>query len=134
MVSFEEVQAAAAARGWARHGRPIVCKPAHQAYELALELTGLDPARTVWFDDSARNIAAGKRAGMHSVLVGRTGVEGTGADCQIESVHDLPRAAPWLFARTRACACKGAAPCRCGLEAKDAVAGAARKVAVSCAN
>ncbi|KAL6776209.1 hypothetical protein ACKKBG_A20270 [Auxenochlorella protothecoides x Auxenochlorella symbiontica] len=97
VVAFEDVQAAAAARGWARHGRPVVCKPEHQAYLLALEATGLHPARTGWFDDSTRNVAAGKRLGMFTVLVGRIGVEGAGADVQLASIHDMPAALPWLF-------------------------------------
>lgn len=145
IISFEEVQEAAAGRDWTRHGRPIVCKPGHQAYLLALELSGLDPSSTVWFDDSTRNVTAGKKAGMYSVLVGRTGVEGTDADCQVQSIHDLPAAMPWLL-RDSCCACVRSVEdesalepcsldscvCSCHLDAERLSATRPTEIAVSC--
>ena len=41
-----------------------------QAFELALEAAGAKAATTAFFDDSARNVAAGHAAGLFSVLVG----------------------------------------------------------------
>ncbi|MFX5233338.1 HAD-IA family hydrolase, partial [Acinetobacter baumannii] len=49
---------------------PIICKPSIDAMERAIRLANADPQRTIFFDDSTRNIAAGKRAGLHTVLVG----------------------------------------------------------------
>jgi pyrimidine and pyridine-specific 5'-nucleotidase len=37
--------------------------------EAVIEIAKLDAKRTVFFDDSARNIAAGKAAGFHTVIV-----------------------------------------------------------------
>eukprot|EP00887_Chlorella_sp_A99_P002750 scaffold6.g2750.t1 len=100
VVCFESVMAAAAARGWSRHGRPVVCKPNRQAYALAAEAAGGPaPAATLWLDDSTRNITAGHRLGWQTVLVGRTGVD-TPADHQIARIHDLRTAMPWLWQAT----------------------------------
>jgi FMN phosphatase YigB (HAD superfamily) len=41
-----------------------------QAFQLALEAAGAKAATTAFFDDSARNVAAGHAAGLFSVLVG----------------------------------------------------------------
>ncbi len=41
-----------------------------QAFKMALEAAGAKAATTAFFDDSARNVAAGHAAGLFSVLVG----------------------------------------------------------------
>ena len=41
-----------------------------QAFQLALEAAGAKAATTAFFDDSARNVAAGHAAGLFSILVG----------------------------------------------------------------
>ena len=41
-----------------------------QAFQLALEAANAKAATTAFFDDSARNVAAGHAAGLFSVLVG----------------------------------------------------------------
>jgi FMN phosphatase YigB (HAD superfamily) len=97
VICFEDVMAAAALKGLVHHGRPVVCKPNRQAMEIALQLAGgADSGATVFFDDSTRNVTAGAKAGVYSVLVGRTGVD-CAADQQIRSMHDLPLAMPWLW-------------------------------------
>ncbi|XP_019161682.1 PREDICTED: uncharacterized protein LOC109158241 isoform X2 [Ipomoea nil] len=48
---------------------PVVCKPSEAAIEKALEIAKLDPRRTLFFEDSVRNIHAGKRVGLDTVLV-----------------------------------------------------------------
>lgn len=74
---------------------PIVCKPSEIAIERALQIANINPQRTVsskllqdikslsslhisdhcldclqlFFEDSVRNIQAGKRVGLHTVLV-----------------------------------------------------------------
>jgi putative hydrolase of the HAD superfamily len=75
---------------------PIICKPAKEAMEQALRLANADPQRTIFFDDSPRNIAAGKRAGLHTVLVG-TSVRTEGADFALESIHNIREALPEIW-------------------------------------
>jgi putative hydrolase of the HAD superfamily len=75
---------------------PIICKPSKEAMELALHLANADPQRTIFFDDSPRNIAAGKRAGLHTVLVG-TSVRAEGADFSLESIHNIREALPEIW-------------------------------------
>ncbi|CAI9098250.1 OLC1v1034865C3 [Oldenlandia corymbosa var. corymbosa] len=48
---------------------PIVCKPSVDAIEKALKIANINPHRTLFFEDSVRNIQAGKRVGLHTVLV-----------------------------------------------------------------
>ncbi|TKY63295.1 hypothetical protein E2542_SST13166 [Spatholobus suberectus] len=67
---------------------PIICKPSEHAIEWALKIANLNPQRTLFFDDSVRNIQAGKRVGLHTVLVG-TSHRVKGADYAVESIHNL---------------------------------------------
>ncbi|KAK9950394.1 hypothetical protein M0R45_005887 [Rubus argutus] len=39
---------------------PILCKPSVEAIEAAIRIANVDPQKTIFFDDSARNIASGK--------------------------------------------------------------------------
>ncbi|KAE8661101.1 hypothetical protein F3Y22_tig00116939pilonHSYRG00240 [Hibiscus syriacus] len=75
---------------------PIVCKPQEYAIELALKIAKLNPQRTLFFDDSVRNIQAGKRVGLHTVLVG-TSQRPKGADYALESIHNMKQALPELW-------------------------------------
>ncbi|KAF2288662.1 hypothetical protein GH714_010078 [Hevea brasiliensis] len=75
---------------------PIVCKPSEIAIERALEIANLNPQRTLFFEDSVRNIQAGKRVGLDTVLVG-TSQRVKGADYALESIHNLREAAPELW-------------------------------------
>eukprot|EP00253_Pinus_taeda_P013178 PITA_13178 len=75
---------------------PIICKPSNEAIEQALHLANADPQRTIFFDDSPRNIAAGKRANLHTVLVG-TSVRTEGADFALESIHNIREALPEIW-------------------------------------
>eukprot|EP01018_Ginkgo_biloba_P033612 Gb_00746 [translate_table: standard] len=75
---------------------PIICKPSQEAIERALSIASADPQRTIFFDDSPRNIAAGKRAGLHTVLVG-TSVRTEGADFALESIHNIKEALPEIW-------------------------------------
>nr|ABK22648.1 unknown [Picea sitchensis]ABR16736.1 unknown [Picea sitchensis] len=75
---------------------PITCKPSKESIEQALHLANADPQRTIFFDDSTRNIAAGKRAGLHTVLVG-TSVRTEGADFALESIHNIREALPEIW-------------------------------------
>ncbi|CAK8541673.1 unnamed protein product [Lathyrus sativus] len=75
---------------------PIICKPSEFAIELALKIANLDPQRTLFFEDSARNIQAGKRVGLDTVLVGKS-QRIKGADYALESIHNLREAVPELW-------------------------------------
>lgn len=75
---------------------PVVCKPSEAAIELALKIANIDPQRTLFFEDSVRNIKAGKSLGLHTVLVG-TSQRVKGADYALESIHNLKEAVPELW-------------------------------------
>lgn len=75
---------------------PIVCKPSEFAIEQALKIANLNPQRTIFFEDSIRNVQAGKRVGLHTVLVG-TSQRPKGADYVLESIHNLREALPELW-------------------------------------
>lgn len=101
VVTFEGVMASARDAGLVHHNRPVVCKPNRQAYHAALRcMGGRDPARTLWLDDSTRNIQTGHHLGMMTVLVGRTCVD-CPSHLQIKDVSAcrrcllLPHAAVW---------------------------------------
>ncbi|KAF8679181.1 hypothetical protein HU200_045947 [Digitaria exilis] len=74
--------------------RGILCKPSLESMEAVIEIAKLDAKRTVFFDDSARNIAAGKAAGFHTV--GRSTLV-PGADVALESIHNIKEALPELW-------------------------------------
>ncbi|XP_048226154.1 uncharacterized protein LOC8260245 [Ricinus communis] len=75
---------------------PIICKPSETAIERALEIANINPQRTLFFEDSVRNIQAGKRVGLYTVLVG-TSQRVKGADYALESIHNLREAVPELW-------------------------------------
>ncbi|XP_077232755.1 uncharacterized protein C24B11.05-like [Tasmannia lanceolata] len=75
---------------------PIRCKPSEEAIEQALKIANIDPQRTMFFDDSVRNIQAGKCVGLHTVLVG-TSQRTKGADFALESIHNMREALPELW-------------------------------------
>ncbi|XP_031103377.1 suppressor of disruption of TFIIS [Ipomoea triloba] len=75
---------------------PVVCKPSVAAIEKAIELASIDPHRTLFFEDSTRNIQAGKCVGLHTVLVGKS-QRVQGADYALESIHNIKEALPELW-------------------------------------
>lgn len=75
---------------------PILCKPSEPAIEQALKIANIDPQKTIFFDDSVRNIQAGKSVGLHTVLVG-TSQRTKGADFALESIHNVKEALPELW-------------------------------------
>ena len=50
----------------------------------------------IFFDDSVRNIQAGKQIGLHTVLVGKS-QRVKGADHALESIHNIREALPELW-------------------------------------
>ncbi|KAK8260324.1 hypothetical protein V6Z12_D13G114900 [Gossypium hirsutum] len=65
-----------------------ICKPQESAIERALNIAKINPQRTLFFDDSVRNIQAGKHVGLHTVLIG-TSQRPKGADYELESIHNI---------------------------------------------
>ncbi|KAF3626849.1 fatty acid hydroperoxide lyase 2 [Capsicum annuum] len=75
---------------------PIVCKPSEVAIERALMIANINPHRTLFFEDSVRNVLAGKRVGLDTVLVGNS-QRVVGADYALESIHNIREAIPQLW-------------------------------------
>jgi len=75
---------------------PILCKPSIEAMEAAIRIANIDPKKTIFFDDSTRNIASGKAAGFHTVIVGRSTLV-PGADHALESIHNIKEALPEIW-------------------------------------
>lgn len=75
---------------------PVVCKPSEDAIEKALKIANINPERTLFFEDSVRNIQSGKRVGLDTVLVG-TSHRCKGADYALESIHNMKEAIPELW-------------------------------------
>ncbi|XVE73564.1 hypothetical protein DITRI_Ditri11bG0128900 [Diplodiscus trichospermus] len=75
---------------------PVLCKPSLEAFEAAIRIANVDPKKTIFFDDSARNIASGKAAGLHTVLVGSS-VLVPGADYALRSIHNIKEAIPEIW-------------------------------------
>lgn len=83
----------------ANHSRrkpKVQCKPSVEAMEAACRLAKVDPKKTIFFDDSARNIASGKAVGLHTVIVGSS-VLVPGADFALESIHNIKEALPEIW-------------------------------------
>lgn len=75
---------------------PILCKPSVEAIEAAIRIANVDPKKTIFFDDSARNITSGKAAGLHTVIVGSS-VHVPGADHALGSIHNIKEALPEIW-------------------------------------
>ncbi|KAH7864323.1 hypothetical protein Vadar_028306 [Vaccinium darrowii] len=75
---------------------PVVCKPFEAAFELAFKTANIDPQRTLFFDDSIRNLETAKLMGLHTVLVGSSH-KTKGVDYALESIHNIREALPELW-------------------------------------
>ncbi|RCV45436.1 hypothetical protein SEVIR_9G457400v4 [Setaria viridis] len=75
---------------------PVLCKPNVDAMEEALRIANVNPHKAIFFDDSVRNIQAGKQIGLHTVLVGKS-QRVKGADHALESIHNIREALPGLW-------------------------------------
>jgi putative hydrolase of the HAD superfamily len=49
----------------------VVCKPSEGAFEQVFKMANINPKKTLFFDDSIRNIQTGKRVGLHTVWVSK---------------------------------------------------------------
>ncbi|XP_047074313.1 uncharacterized protein LOC124683943 [Lolium rigidum] len=74
----------------------VVLKPSVDAIVAALRVAGTDPNRTLFLDDSERNITAGKALGLCTALVGKR-VRSKDADYALESIGNLRRDIPEIW-------------------------------------
>ncbi|KAI4349827.1 hypothetical protein L6164_010377 [Bauhinia variegata] len=78
------------------HKSPILCKPSVEAMKAAIRIANVDTRKTIFFDDSVRNIASGKSAGLHTVIVGKSDLV-PGADHALGSIHNIKEALPEIW-------------------------------------
>ncbi|CAL9244251.1 unnamed protein product [Arabidopsis halleri] len=74
----------------------VVCKPSEGAFEQVFKMANINPKKTLFFDDSIRNIQTGKRVGLHTVWVGTSHRE-EGVDIALEHIHNIREALPELW-------------------------------------
>ncbi|XP_066398038.1 suppressor of disruption of TFIIS-like isoform X2 [Miscanthus floridulus] len=74
----------------------VVLKPAVDAIVAGLRVAGSNPRRTLFLDDSERNIAAGKALGLRTALVGKR-VRSKEADYALENIGALRWAIPEIW-------------------------------------
>jgi len=73
------------------------CKPEPQAYQLALQIAQVDaPQRCLYLDDSLLNLAAARKLGFYTVLVGQDGPEPQ-VDMSIREIKELRTKLPDLW-------------------------------------
>ncbi|CAN8301291.1 unnamed protein product [Cochlearia groenlandica] len=75
---------------------PVICKPSEGAFEEVFKMTNINPHKTLFFDDSIRNIQSGNRVGLHTVWVG-TSHKVEGVDLALEHIHNIREALPELW-------------------------------------
>ncbi|OAY55786.1 uncharacterized protein LOC110610844 [Manihot esculenta] len=75
---------------------PVLLKPSMDAMKIALQAANVDPRRTLFLDDNARNVAAGKAMGLQTVLVGKP-MKSKEADYVLENVNKLAQAIPEIW-------------------------------------
>lgn len=74
----------------------ILCKPSVEAFEAAIRIANVDPKKTIFFDDSIRNVASAKIAGLQTVMVGNSDLV-PGADHALNSIHNIKEALPEIW-------------------------------------
>nr|XP_043621241.1 uncharacterized protein C24B11.05-like [Erigeron canadensis] len=75
---------------------PIVCKPFENAFEQAFQMANINPHKTLFFDDSLRNLQTAKLTGLSTVLIGSSQRK-KGVDYALESIHNIREALPELW-------------------------------------
>ncbi|KAK9055353.1 hypothetical protein SSX86_026436 [Deinandra increscens subsp. villosa] len=75
---------------------PVVCKPTENAFQQAFKMAKINPQKTLFFDDSIRNIQTAKLMGLSTVLVGSS-QRMDGVDYALESIHNIKEAVPELW-------------------------------------
>ncbi|KAK6163178.1 hypothetical protein DH2020_000042 [Rehmannia glutinosa] len=75
---------------------PIVCKPFENSFEQAFKIAGINPQKTLFFDDSIRNLQTAKIMGLRTVWVGSSH-RTKSVDYALESIHNMREALPELW-------------------------------------
>ncbi|KAI7755363.1 hypothetical protein M8C21_004303 [Ambrosia artemisiifolia] len=75
---------------------PIICKPSENAFQEAFKTAKINPYKTLFFDDSIRNIQTAKLTGLTTVWVGSS-LRKNGVDYALESIHNIREAVPELW-------------------------------------
>ncbi|KAG5560145.1 hypothetical protein RHGRI_003433 [Rhododendron griersonianum] len=75
---------------------PVVLKPSQEAFRIAIDVAEIDPRRTLFLDDSLRNVAAGKALGLRTAMVGKSG-KFKEADYALENINSLAQAIPEIW-------------------------------------
>jgi len=77
----------------------FLVKPDPDAYKKALQMAGVtDPSECIMFDDLLPNLVAAKDIGFTTVLVGKNGQLVTSVDHYLETIHDIKKIMPELWA------------------------------------
>ncbi|WVZ60197.1 hypothetical protein U9M48_010250 [Paspalum notatum var. saurae] len=84
------------ARPSGEEARVVVLKPSVDAIVAGLRVAGSNPRRTLFLDDSERNIAAGKALGLRTALVGKR-ARSKEADYALENIGALRRVIPEIW-------------------------------------
>ncbi|XP_076947736.1 uncharacterized protein C24B11.05-like [Bidens hawaiensis] len=74
----------------------IVCKPSENAFQQAFKMAKINPHKTLFFDDSIRNLQTAKLTGLDTVLIGSSQRK-KGVDYALESIHNIREAVPELW-------------------------------------
>ncbi|KAF3775856.1 Uncharacterized protein EJ110_NYTH48630 [Nymphaea thermarum] len=69
----------------------ILCKPSIEAFQATINIAAINPERTIFFDDSARNVASAKKVGFTTAIVGKEMLV-PGADFAVNSIHNIREA------------------------------------------
>ncbi|XP_075523995.1 uncharacterized protein C24B11.05-like [Primulina tabacum] len=75
---------------------PVVLKPSMQAFRVAIDAAGIEPQRTLFFDDNVKNVAAGKAVGFRTVLVGQA-IKSKEADYALETITNMVQLIPEIW-------------------------------------
>ncbi len=94
VITFETMQRVAKEQGLPPNR--VLCKPSPDAFRAALALIGAVPERTLFCDDSLRNVAGAAAAGIAACIVG-TATPCPGAVAAVLDVRHLHAAVPGLW-------------------------------------
>ncbi|KZV53165.1 hypothetical protein F511_27499 [Dorcoceras hygrometricum] len=75
---------------------PVVLKPSMRAFRIAIDAAGIEPQRTLFFEDNVKNVAAGKALGFRTVLVGQA-IKSKDADYALETVTNMVQLIPEIW-------------------------------------
>ncbi|KAL9271961.1 hypothetical protein AKJ16_DCAP19015 [Drosera capensis] len=75
---------------------PIVLKPSKEAIRIAISVGAVNPHRTLFLDDSLRNVVAGKALGLRTTLVGTT-IKSSETDYTLDNIDNLAKVIPEIW-------------------------------------